>query len=223
MTVVNDPSDRKSPETRVYRSPARERAAADTRRRIVEASAARFSRDGYAGTTMKGIAAEAGVSVETVNNHGPKRDLLMAAFELAFAEREGPAPMGERPDFGAAAAEPDPERALALMVAATTDAFARSDRIWRAVLTAAEADDEVAAAVDELLGRRHLEFVGIVARMTALGVDLPADVERAAQAIEFIVTHESFHHFVLRCGWTRQAYESWVVRSILAQAEVLRA
>ena len=55
---------------------------------------------------MRAIAAEAGVSVETVNGHGPKGDLLFAAFELAFAGREGEAPFSETEEARPALAPP---------------------------------------------------------------------------------------------------------------------
>ena len=53
---------------RTYDSPLRAAQTADTRRRIVEAAAAEFTRHGYAKTSVGGIASAAGVSRETVYN-----------------------------------------------------------------------------------------------------------------------------------------------------------
>lgn len=70
--------------TRPYRSTLRQEHAEQTRRRILEAAAEVFSSRGYASASLADIAAAAGVSVESVKVHGPKRALLLAAFELTF-------------------------------------------------------------------------------------------------------------------------------------------
>ena len=78
--------------TRSYVPSLRTEQAATTRRRILEAAAACFTENGYSGTSLADIGARAGVSPETVKNNGPKRELLLGAFEQAFAGTEGPAP-----------------------------------------------------------------------------------------------------------------------------------
>ena len=50
----------------VYKSPVRERQAADTRRRIVEATRQLLEEEGYAGMTIEAIARMAEVSVQSV-------------------------------------------------------------------------------------------------------------------------------------------------------------
>src|SRR3954470_19861101 len=57
---------KKQPAKRRYDSTLRQEQAAGTRARIVEAAAGLFERQGYAGTTIKKIAAAAGVSADTV-------------------------------------------------------------------------------------------------------------------------------------------------------------
>lgn len=62
---------------------------ARTRRAIVDAARARFLRDGYAGTTMEDIAAQAGVAKRTVHYQFPDKDALFNEIVLdviAFAE-----------------------------------------------------------------------------------------------------------------------------------------
>ncbi len=53
-------------QTRRYHSPRRREQAAATRREILEAAQRLFERQGYAGTTMAAIAAEARVALKTV-------------------------------------------------------------------------------------------------------------------------------------------------------------
>src|SRR3954451_15005014 len=68
---------------RVYRSELRQQQAEQTRSRILTAAAELFAADGYARTTLAKIAAAAGVSPETVQGHGPKAALLVAAIEYS--------------------------------------------------------------------------------------------------------------------------------------------
>src|SRR5271167_4026755 len=88
--------DARTSAPRAYNSTLRAEQAANTRQRILDAAAACFTRSGYAGTSLADIAAEAGVSVETVKLNGPKRTLLLAAFEQAFTGTEGREGIAER-------------------------------------------------------------------------------------------------------------------------------
>src|SRR5579859_4744164 len=70
----------------------------DTRRRIEEAAALLFTRDGYTATTMQAIASEAGVHVQTIYlTYGTKPALLAACAVRLVAGDENPdTPPGER-------------------------------------------------------------------------------------------------------------------------------
>src|SRR6478672_11116847 len=74
---------------RPYRSDLRQEQAAQTRLRVVQAAVRLFGRDGYRATTFAQLATEAGVSVKTVQENGPKSALLQAAVELASFGVEG--------------------------------------------------------------------------------------------------------------------------------------
>ncbi|MFC6287758.1 TetR/AcrR family transcriptional regulator [Nocardioides sp. GCM10027113] len=63
---------------------ARAAAAEATRLRVVEAAAAAFDAHWYDDVTLRGIAADAGVALQTVVNHfGTKEQLYAAAAELS--------------------------------------------------------------------------------------------------------------------------------------------
>ena len=68
--------------SRGYVSRLRSQQAAETRDRVVRAAAELFAERGYAGTTLPEIGRRAGVSTETVQNHGPKVELLRAAIAV---------------------------------------------------------------------------------------------------------------------------------------------
>jgi AcrR family transcriptional regulator len=76
---------------RAYRLGRRAEAADETRRRIVEATASLHAERGIAATSMKGIAARAGVSVGTVYHHFPTYADAIDACGAYTAERV-PAP-----------------------------------------------------------------------------------------------------------------------------------
>ena len=59
-----------------------EQQAEQTRQRVVAAAAELFAAEGYARTTLAKIAAAAGVSTETVQTHGPKAALMVAAVRV---------------------------------------------------------------------------------------------------------------------------------------------
>jgi AcrR family transcriptional regulator len=75
--------------TRPYRQTARAAAREETRTRILDAASAAVLTRWYDEVTLAAIAADAGVSQQTVINHfGTKDDLLGAAFERLSAELE---------------------------------------------------------------------------------------------------------------------------------------
>ena len=86
--------------TRPGRSPRREQQARRTRARIIAAAAQRFLARGYAATTMRAVAADAGVALPTVELvFRTKARLLKAVIDTAIAGDDEPVPMlaGHRP------------------------------------------------------------------------------------------------------------------------------
>ncbi len=201
----------------------REEAAARTRRRIIDAAAACFTRSGYAATTMRAIATGAGVSVETVNGHGPKRELLFAAFDLAFSGREGPTTIEDRPDFDPTSAERGGREWLTGLVRVTVGSYERSYGLWRALTAASDVDEAVAEALAELLGRRRRELRGLVETLGDRGLPEPRDLEAAVDELSFLASHDAYGHFVVLGGWTRQRYEEWATEVVLTRLEALAA
>lgn len=68
---------------------ARAAATEATRARIVDAAADAFSEHWYEDVTIRGVAADAGVALQTVRNHFPtKEDLFLAASEQISARIE---------------------------------------------------------------------------------------------------------------------------------------
>src|SRR6478672_11318927 len=78
---------------RVYNSPLRAEQAQRTRTAVLDAAGRCFLDKGYAATTMKDVAAEAGVSVQTVFGQGSKAALLLACVDRAVVGDDEEAPL----------------------------------------------------------------------------------------------------------------------------------
>jgi AcrR family transcriptional regulator len=82
--------------TRVYRSPARQAQADQTRRTVLVAARELFTTMGY-GATMTQVADRAGVAIDTVYaSVGRKPDLVRAVIDMVLASSDEPVPTLER-------------------------------------------------------------------------------------------------------------------------------
>ncbi|MEU0790813.1 TetR family transcriptional regulator [Amycolatopsis sp. NPDC005961] len=190
------------PERRPYSSPVRTARARQTRAHVVATAGRLFAERGYAGTSMRQIAAAAGVSLETVTQAGRKADLLLAAFQDGFAG--DPDAVNLDALVGSAAELP-------VVVGRVAEGVRRSLPIWRAFTTAAMADPAVAAVRAKLAVARRAE---IVARLEAAG--MPAS-GRLADAIGLLTSHEAYDHLTAVCGWPHEDYVTWTAEAVQAQ------
>ena len=197
-----------------YVSPLREAQAAQTRRRILDAAVDVFSRLGYSGTSLARIAAEAGVSLETVKQQGPKAGLLLAAFDHAFSGAEGDGPLHAR-EFGAQAEALLPDELVGYVVGFIALANARIARLWPRLLDAASSDPAVAGRLDALQASRRGDNAAAIAMLRGKGVctSTRPDAELAA-ALSFLISPESYTQLVAGAGWTDAAYRAWLARAI---------
>src|SRR6516225_1423420 len=98
---------------RPYDSSRRQAQARQTRAATLAAARARFLDHGYAATTIGQIAADAGVSVETVYKaFANKAGLLKAIFDVAIVGDDEPIPLEQREMVARINAEPDGRKKL---------------------------------------------------------------------------------------------------------------
>lgn len=197
--------------SRPYHSTLRAEQAAHTRRRILEAAADCFAERGYAGTSLGDIATRASVSVETVKLNGPKRNLLLGAFEQAFTGTEGPESVTARESAAEILTLTDGERFLDGLVHWVAQANARTSALWVGFVSAGASDPQVGAALRELLERRRADYRRAVDALAERDM-LPADAERddLADALSFLLSPEGHDQLVRRSGWTMEHYEDWL-------------
>src|SRR5260370_32642112 len=120
------PPDATSQPPKRYTSQVRDEQARRTRRAIVTAAHDLFLAQGYAATTIDGIAEAAHVSRRTVfNSAAGKVALLKLALDWAIVGDADPMALADRPRDKAALAESDPRKALMRWVQTVTDVATR--------------------------------------------------------------------------------------------------
>lgn len=204
-------------ERRPYRSTLRHAQAAETRARILTSAATEFARRGYAGTSIPAIAAAAGVSPETVKLQGAKHELLLAAFELVFAGREGDGPIAADADMQETIRDVPDERFANFFAQTVAQFSARGAGLWAAFSAAAQSDDAVAAVHRDLLARRledHARIVDLF-RERGLVTSTRSRTELAA-TLAHIASPEGYLLLVQGYGWSAEDYREWLSTATLA-------
>ena len=199
---------------RAYSSPRRAAEAARTRELILDAVATLCTRDGYAATTLKSIAVEAGVSVQSVTAAGTKAALLIAAFERVFSGVEGRESLADRPAVASIMAEPDTEVALERYLDYVAEANTRTSGIVRAMEEAAHVDAGAAVARADLERRRGSDMLLAAGWFADRGLIPKDDIARVADELGYVVGGEAYAYFVVSRGWDGVAYRAWLGRSV---------
>lgn len=128
---------------------------------MLEAAGRCFSEKDFTTTTLGAIAEVAGVSVETVQIHGPKKKLLLGTLESSSAGVPDVQSILEVPEAKAVMEEPDARAALVGLARFAASLNARIGRLWQAVAAAAQGDDDVASAYSGLQLRIRADFVKV--------------------------------------------------------------
>lgn len=200
---------------RSYRSALRQRQAAETRLRVVEAAVTLFGRQGYRATTFAQLADEAGVSIKTVQQHGPKAALLQAAVELASFGVEGETDFFAT-ELGQAMLKLDDADALATMIGEAMLAInTPSAGVWMAIAGASHGDDELKgyhAGMLALLRGQVAHVLRYVDDRGWLRRDVPFD--DLVEAFCIVICVETYVRFVQYDGKAPEEYTAFVSRTV---------
>ena len=142
----------------------RELQAAETRRLILASARRHFAAEGYARTSLKTVAADVGVSVQTIyDSVGAKADLVRRLNDLIDEEAQ----VGEL--AGTLSKETDPRAVVSVSARVTRRIFERCGDLVRAGFEGARAEPELAEVAEEG-GRRHRAGAQqVAARLAELG------------------------------------------------------
>jgi AcrR family transcriptional regulator len=188
----------------------RQVAALATRGVILQTARRLFTAEGYAATSIQRIAAEAGVSIQTIYSSVGSKPALVLALNDHIDEEAG---LGQV--AAALGTESRPERLVALGVRLTRQLNERCGDIVRLIIATAPAEPDVAAAYQDGL-RRHRDGALAIARrladMNALSPEMTA--ERAAAAFGMMTAPASWQQLTAVDGWTFDDAEDWIATSL---------
>jgi AcrR family transcriptional regulator len=183
----------------------RERAE-QTRARIVEAAYRLFTQHGYEATTMKAVADEAGVAVQTVYFTFHTKAALVMAIEVRavggedqeWREQQQRQLMEER----------DPRNVVALWVAGSATVLSRITAFVALLGANLQMDTE---SVERRARERDRWFQLLIDRLVALDALKPGLVPSRALDVARAVTRvESYEDLTRRWGWTEQEWVEWM-------------
>jgi AcrR family transcriptional regulator len=201
---------------RAYVSAARTQRARQTRKRVIDAATRLFVERGYATTTMRTIAAEAGVSIPTVELlFGTKAQLLHVVLDVAIAGDDEPVPVLSRAWADEAQSTDDVVQFLSVVAEVLREAQVRSAGVVLAAYEAATADPDIHVLVaDRELHRERTAgwIVDGVLRRSPLRVGL--DRVAAVDTVWMLMDPVVFSRLTRHCGWSPERYATWFADSV---------
>jgi AcrR family transcriptional regulator len=200
---------------RAYRSERRREQAEETRERVLAAAARLFGDRGFESTTIAAIAAEAGVSPETVYaGFRNKRTLLGELIRRAVRGGEA-SPVLEQSGPRAVAAATDQREQLRLFADDISSRLERVGPLVEVLSGAARTEPELAELLAKLHGERLENLRRFVAALSANG-PLRIEPEVALDTV-WALASPDLHRLLTRArGWTRERYCSWLADSLAA-------
>lgn len=201
---------------RAYDTTRRRAQAEATRNDILDAAGRLFAVSGYAATTVDEIAAEAGVSRETIfKAFGGKREVLRRWVDREVAGPEEPVPVQEQTWMRQIREGDDQRTQLESAVAGTCRIHDRAIDAIEAVRAAAHADPEIATLWDEACRRRRQDVEAVTGLLATTGPtrrDLEA--EEVVDVVYALTSPELYDLFVCQCHWRPERFERWLVDSL---------
>jgi len=167
-----------------------------------------FDEYGYGATTLRGIAEKAGVSAETVGLAGPKRRLLRAAFDMAFAGNRASFPASGEPAYIAMTQARGFEAAIREYSRLLAHAIARTAGIWAAFQAAADVDPQAAILFEEVRHVRRSEFHRTAQWLSDQGIVAEERVAALVQEFFLIASHEVYLLLRAEFGYTPEMFAS---------------
>jgi AcrR family transcriptional regulator len=214
--ATSEPPGPASQPPKRYVSEVRDEQARRTRRAIVAAAHDLFLAQGYAATTIDGIAEAAHVSRRTVfNSAGGKAALLKLALDWAIAGDDEPIAMADRPVVKAIQAEPDPREALVLWVQTVAEVAARVAPIGEVLIAAADVDPAAAELLGEASRNRMLGATAFIHYLASLdGLAAGMTEQRAAELCWALMDGHLYRLLVTQRGWSTADFTRWLSDSL---------
>jgi AcrR family transcriptional regulator len=204
------------PVKRAYRSQARAEAAAATRARIREAATRLFVERGYAATTVREVAAAAGVGERTLYDaFATKAALFTHTLSVATVGDEQPVPVADRPEIIAAREQADPRAAISRLVAYSTALLERAGDLIMVSVEGAGADPDMRGAADAGAAATHQVHLALTSALHDRGALRDGLDPLTAADILYALGSPHIHQLLRRHrGWSAKQYRSWLESTI---------
>jgi AcrR family transcriptional regulator len=200
---------------RSYDASRRQEQARRNRDTVIGAAERRFLRDGYGVTTIAAIAADAGVSADTIYKSFGGKPGLVRAIRTRALEGEGAVPAERRSDE-LQAREPDARKIIAAWGTLATEVAPRAAPILLLIRAAAATDPEVLVLLEEMDADRLRRMTENARRLRDAGH--LRDGITLAQAADVLWTYSSpelYELLVLRRGWSPKRYGRFVADAMI--------
>jgi AcrR family transcriptional regulator len=200
--------------SRKYSSPVREEQAARTRARILDAASQLFLDRGYARTTMKDIADQAGVARDTVHAvFGSKARVLTSLIDLRLVPDDSVGNVTQRPDARAIKDEVDQRRQIELFAEFIAGLSTQLRPIFEILRTASAVEPEMAAVFEEM-DRFRMNNMQTYARWIAARGPLRVSTKKAGEIIWTLASPDVARMLCDELGWTQAQHARWLADTL---------
>jgi AcrR family transcriptional regulator len=201
---------------RGYVSGTRSEQAQKTRSRVIDAATRLFVEQGYAATTIRAIAAQAGVSVPTVELlFGTKAQLLHVVIDVAVVGDDEPVPVLNRTWAADAQSVRDLAGFLSAVAQVLSEAQARSAGVMLAAYEAAASDPDIQLLILDRESQRERTSAWIVdSALDRAALRAGLDRAGAIDTVWMLMDPVIFNRLTRHRGWSSDRYASWFADSV---------
>lgn len=205
------------PVKRTYQSRRRADSAEQTRRLIRDAAAELFVRQGISATTMRQVAAAAGVAERTVYTAFPNKTALFnEVINIATVGDELPVPVAERPEFTAALTESEPVRAARQVVDYGSQLLERAGALVIAAIESSGADPDMREFCERGAAATSANLLTVTQAWHESGLLRDGMDPERARAILYVLASPHVHHLLRHDqGWDFGRYRDWLMATII--------
>jgi len=202
---------------RTYDSSRRQAQANETRRHILEAARKLFMERGYAGATAEAIAAEAGVSAQTIYAifKNKKRILVSLMNVSPTTGVEDHTPISERANVQAVAQERDQRRQLQMFAQVVANNLDQIAGVFEVMTEAAKVEPDFDRIIQKLNNQR-LEHMTLAVQQIAANGSFREnmDEDSARDTIWVLTSGEVFLLLTRDRGWSKEKYAEWLANTL---------
>ena len=199
---------------RGYHSRVRTEQAEQTRERILDAAADLFLANGYARTTIRSIAEEAGVAPDTVYaTFKNKARILTALIDKRLVPDGSVDSVRERPDVQAIRDEPDQRHQIRMFAEFITGISTELRPVFEILRTASAVEPDMGAIFKEMDGYR-LQNMYVYAEWIAERGPLRVNVQRAGESMWALASPDVGRMLCDELGWSQAQHTDWLADAL---------